>query len=71
MLNFRCYERYTDIKLVRESEEVQYEVDLTKFLSRLLDPVKTTDVGEVSIVGINKFVLRRPLEKLWLIDKEK
>lgn len=57
--------------LVRAREEVQYEVELMKLLSLLLDPVLTSDVGEVSSVSMNKLVLRRKLEKFWFRDNKK
>lgn len=71
MLNFRCSGRQTDMPFLRAREEIQYEVDLTSFVGRLLDRLLTSDVGEVSSVGMSKVILGRSFHKLWLIDKHK
>lgn len=42
-----------------------------KWLIRLLDPVMTSNVGEVSSLGMKNILLWLPFENLWFIDKQK
>lgn len=69
MLTFHCSGRCTDMIFMRAREKVQYEVDLTEMVSRILDHVLASD--EVSTVGVNKVVLGRPLDKFWFVDNRK
>lgn len=52
-------------------EKMEFEEDLTKIFSMLLDSFIKPNVGDVSSVGMKKVVLRRTFENLWLSDNRK
>lgn len=60
----KCARKFTDMPFFRTREEVQYEKDLTKMFSRLLDPVIKSEVPKVSYIGMKKVLLRTPLDEL-------
>lgn len=71
MLTLQCSGPYKDIPFLRKHEEVQYEVHLTELLNLFLYPALTPYVGEVSSLGINMVLLRRPFDNLWFIENHK